>query len=305
MKLSNINKYILKTIFSYLNVPNRLNIIKYNKKIQTQLELTIYTYQKELFDSIITPTLLYDTTILLKNKIFDQKNLEKLESDWKKENNEIMNKYEIFHLNEVVSKAKQNNINILNISVKDRHVLKNNIPNLIELNIFDIKNLEIPCSLLVDLETLSLRNIYKIKFLNNELNISLNKLKNLYLDNISFDKNNNIKININNLKYLDLRLIEQDGFSKEAGYINNGNKAGFYKENTIKNIINIFNFEFLSVFPIYTKKYVSIVRDYEDDDDPFTIEKFIELKNIFINPEGIFKNKSILKYEYFNLQILH
>ena len=305
MKLKGINNYLLRGIFSYLNIIKRLNIIKYNKKLQAKLEITKHTYQKQLFESIITPTLLNDTTILLKNKIIDQKILEKLESDWKNETTEIINENQIFHINEV-SKSEQNNTNILNISLKEQHLLKNNIPNLIELNISEIKYLEIPCSILLNLETLSLRNIYKIKFLSNELNISLNKLKILYIDNISFDENNNsIKINMNNLKHLHLRLIEQDGFDKESGYINYGNKAGFYKENTIENLINIFNFEFLSIFPIDTKKYISEVEDYEDDDDPFTIEKFRELKDIFIKPEELFINKSILKYEYFNLEILY
>lgn len=306
MKLKYINNYLLKWIFSYLNNIKRLNIIKYNKKLQAKLDITKYTYQKQFFESIITPTLLNDTNILLKNNIIDQKILEKLELDWKNETNEIINEKQIFHTNEVISKNAQNNINILNISLKEQDLLKNNIPNLIELNISEIKQLEIPCSILLNLETLSLRNIYKIKFLNNELNISLNKLKSLYIDNISFDENNNaIKININNLKYLDLRLIEQDGFDKESGFINFENTAGFYKDNTIENLIKIFNFEFLSIFPIDTKKYISEVEDYEIDDDPFTFEKFRELKNIFIKPEELFINKSILKYEFFNLKILY
>ena len=310
MKLKNINNYVLKIIFSYLNTTKSLNIIKYNKNIQNKLEITKFTYLKQLFMSIITPTLLRDTTILLKNKIIDEKLLEKLKSDWKNETTEIINEEQFFHLNEVNSKSEQNCINILNISVKDQNKLKNNIQNLIELNISDIKNLEIPCSILINLETLSLRNIYKIKFLNNELNISLNKLKNLYIDNISFDENNKIKININGLNYLDLRLIEQDGFDKESGYNNYGNKAGFYKENTIEYLIKFFNFEFLSIFPIDTKKYVSQTEEYEDyddyeEDDPFTVEKFRELKNICLNPEGFFKNKRVLKCKYFNLQILY
>ena len=73
MKLKGINNYLLRGIFSYLNIIKRLNIIKYNKKLQAKLEITKHTYQKQLFESIITPTLLNDTTILLKNKIIDQK----------------------------------------------------------------------------------------------------------------------------------------------------------------------------------------------------------------------------------------
>ena len=71
MKLKGINNYLLRWIFSYLNNIKRLNIIKYNKKLQGKLEITKYTYQKQLFESIITPALLNDTTILLKNKIID------------------------------------------------------------------------------------------------------------------------------------------------------------------------------------------------------------------------------------------
>ena len=78
MKLANINKYILQSIFSYLNFSKQLNLVKYSKKLMSKLDITKYTYQKKYFDSIITPGLLNIPEILVKNKVFDEKTLKKL-----------------------------------------------------------------------------------------------------------------------------------------------------------------------------------------------------------------------------------
>ena len=50
------------------------------------------------------------------------------------------------------------------------------------------------------------------------------------MNNISFNEENKIKISLNNLKYLDLRLKEQDGDPEDSGFKNDDNKAGFNKE---------------------------------------------------------------------------
>ena len=78
----------------------------------------------------------------------------------------------------------------------------------------------------------------------------MNKLKHLYLNNISFDKKNKIKINLNNLKYLDLRIKEQDGDDEDCEFDNDNNKAGFNKEKTLEYLIAIFDLQFLSIFNI-------------------------------------------------------
>ena len=312
MKLISINKYLLKIIFSHIKISKHLNIIKFSKKYQSKLDLTINDYQKSFFNSIISPTLLINTEILLKNKILDKKTLDKLLLDWNQDNTEIIKDKQYFHANEKYTKKNNpKNIKILNLSSSNQKIINNVMPNLIELNLSEIKYLELPCSILAQLETLSLINIYKIKFIKNKSNndsISMNNLKHLYLDNISFEKDNNIKINITNLKYLDLRLKEQDGFDEDPYFDNDNNKAGFYKENTIENLINIFNFKFLSAFPIDTSKYISELEDYEVDDDPFIEDKYSDLSEIFKNKgEELFLNNKVLlsKYDYFNLEILH
>lgn len=78
-------------------------------------------------------------------------------------------------------------------------MLQNKLPDLIELNLSDLKNIELPCSLLLNLKSLSLKNISELKFVSKDKKISLNKLKHLYLDNISFENNQNlVEINVDN-----------------------------------------------------------------------------------------------------------
>ena len=252
MNLLRINKYILAKILSHLKCSKELNIMRYNKKLQSKLDISLYSYQKKYFESIMTPALLNNTEILLQNNIFDKKTLDKLKFDLINETTETLQEKDCFHFDQKTNSKNLKDIKILNISLKNQNLLKKSAPNLIELNISDIKNLEIPCSLLLNLETFSLKNISKLKFINKEENISLNKLKHLYLNNISFNKKNKIKISLNNLKYLDLKLKEQEGEAEgdpeETEFDNDNNKAGFLKEKTLKHLISIFDFQFLSVF---------------------------------------------------------
>ena len=104
MKLISINKYLLKTIFSYLNHSRQLSTIKYNKKFQSKLEISLYTYQLHYFNSIITPALLNNTNILLKNNIFEKNLLNKLLTDWENNTTEIIKDSQYFHKNENNSK---------------------------------------------------------------------------------------------------------------------------------------------------------------------------------------------------------
>ena len=283
MKLIKINKYILNLIFTHLRLNHELNIIRYNKQIQSKLEISLYTYQKKYFEIIITPALLNNTEILLQNNIFDKKTLDKIKSDWEKESSELFQEKDCFHFNQKTNKKNLKDVKILNISLKEQNLLKNKVPNLIELNISSIKNLELPCSILLNLETLSLKDISKLKFLNKEENISLNKLKHLYLNNISFKKDNKVKIKVDNLKYLDLRLKEQEGYEGDCEFDNDNNKAGFFKEKTLENLIKIFDFQFLSVFKV----------------DPR------EFQTGYKKPKELFDKKYMGKWDYFNLEILY
>ena len=192
-------------------------------------------------------------------------------------------------------------------------MLKKSPPNLIELNILNVKNLELPCSILLNLESLSLKDVSKIKFLSNEENISLNKMKHLYLNNISFNKKNKIKINLNNLKYLDVRIIEQDGDDEDCEFDNDNNKAGFNKEKTLENLISIFDFQFLSIFNIEPniseneeeKKDENEDEEDEDEEDEDVLEKYQDLQNDFNNPKKLFDKKYLENYDYFNFKIMN
>ena len=284
MKLICTNKYILKIIFGHLNYKKELNIIKYNKKYKSKLNITLYSYQKIYFYSIITQTLKDNSVILLKNKTFDKNTLDKLLSDWKYDSSKNINENDCFHFRAVIKKIDINNLRVLNTVFfpNPKKLPQNKMSNLIELNISNIVNLELPCSTLENIETFSLKNIRKLRFLNFENNISLNKLKHLYIDNTSFNNKNNIKIHLNNLKYLDLRLKEEECYQEGAGIDNNNNTSGFNKECTIKILMKIFGFQFLSVFNL----------DIIPDDFP---EYFKNTK--------IFNKNYLNKYDYLNFEI--
>ena len=123
------NKYILKQIFSYLNLGRQINIIKYNKKLMSKLEITQYIIQKHYFDVLIihTPSIIDYPQILIKNKIFNEKTLKKLKSEWETETSglyggkeDIFTEYE--NKNE---KACSKNIKCLNINLKNVKMLQN------------------------------------------------------------------------------------------------------------------------------------------------------------------------------------
>ena len=313
MELIKINKYILNLIFTHLRLNHELNIIRYNKQIQSKLEISLYTYQKKYFETIITPALLNNTEILLQNNIFDKKTLDKIKSDWEKESSELIQEKDCFHFNQKTNKKNLKDIKILNISLKEQNLLKNKSPNLIELNISNIKNLELPCLILLNLETLSLKDISKLKLLNKEENISLNKLKHLYLNNISFKKDNKVKIKVDNLKYLDLRLKEQEGYEGDCEFDNDNNKAGFFKEKTLENLIKIFDFQFLSIFKVDPSKFKNESKEEEEEEDDEDmeeegedmLEKYQDFQVAFKNPKELFDKKWLEKYDYFNLEILY
>ena len=309
MKLLRINKYILKTIFNHLIFENELNILRYNRKLQSKLDISLYTYQKKYFEKIITPTLLKNTEILLQKNIYDKKTLNKLKSEWDNDTTEAIQEKDCFHFSQKMTTKNLKDIKILNVTLKNKNLLEKNTPNLIELNISNVKNLELPCSILLNLESLSLKDISKLKFLNKGDNISLNKLRHLYLNNISFNEENKIKISLNNLKYLDLRLKEQDGDPEDSGFKNDDNKAGFNKENTLQYLINIFDFQFLSLFKREKSESVAILQVgvmdmLSDNEEEFMVDIFNDLVVAYKKPKELFDSKYLSKYDFFNFEIL-
>ena len=76
-----------------------------------------------------------------------------------------MQEKDIFHFSQKLNPKNRKDINILNLTLKSENLLEKNTPNLIELNISNIKNIELSCKILLNNETLSLKDISKLKFL--------------------------------------------------------------------------------------------------------------------------------------------
>ena len=318
MDLIRANKYILKQIFSYLELGRQLNIIKYNKKLMSNLEMTLYTIQKHYFNSLIihTPSILDYPQILTKNKIFKEKTFQKLKSEWETETSGVYeDKKDIFteYENKKEKSSKSKNIKCLNINSINVKMLQNKLPDLIELNLSNLKNIELPCSLLLNLKSLSLKNISELKFVSKDKKISLNKLKHLYLNNISFENNQNlVEINVDNLEYLDLRFKEREGSESSddeggEGLESNDDEEeemekvkekvemnNFIKNDVFEKLIKIFNFQFLSKF---------IVEEKFDEDEIFDGLECYKTK--FKNQEALFEEDIITKLNYFNFEILY
>ena len=299
MNFLKLNKYILQEIFSYLNYKRKLNIIKYSKKLMSKLDITELAYQKQLFDLLITPALLENPSFLLKNNIFDEKTTKKLISERKKEIIGVFKKKNIFYFHETNIPIC---LQILEINKNNEKDLNKSFPNLNILNLYDLENIEIPCSLLSNLESLSFKNVKNIIFLTNKSNITLNKLKHLYMDNISFgglSENDDLKIDIKNLEYLDLRAKEIDGEDDEdededenieeedSDYLP---RKGFIKKEVFKYLKKIFNFKFLSRFVTDNSK---VIKDFE---------LYNIYKSKFKYPK-IFMEKSLKKLRFFNFEI--
>ena len=192
-------------------------------------------------------------------------------------------------------------------------MLQNKLPDLIELNLSDLKNIELPCSLLLNLKSLSLKNISELKFVSKDKKISLNNLKHLYLDNISFENNQNlVEINADNLEYLDLRFKEKEGSESSDDEGGEGSESNddeeeemekvkekvemnnFIKNDVFEKLIKIFNFQFLSKF---------IVEEKFDEDEIFDGLECYKTK--FKNQEALFEEDIITKLNYFNFEILY
>ena len=280
MKFIKMNKYLLKSILSFINKKYRLNLIKYNKKLMSKLDISLYSIQKEYFYSIITETLLNNEDIL--NKIFGEETLNKLISDFENDKNGI---YEDKNLFEKITDLQTYK------TLQKAEKFNKKLTNLIELNLCSIDNIELPYTILSNLEKLSLENISNLKFLTNESNITLNKLKYFQINNIIISEENvDIKIKMDNLIYLDIRLEMSDD---EKQNFEDYDDIVIFFEN-LNNLIKIFDFDFLTLFLSSEITYANLVLD-----------NYIDLKNRFKNSKGLFKQKKIVeKFNYFNFEII-
>ena len=298
MKFVKMNNYILKEIFSFINNKRKLKIIKYSKKLISKMDITKFSYQKIFFDSIITPGLLANPSILLKNKIFDKETTKKLILEWENEITGIYEKKNIFYFH---SKDIPKNLKILEVNKNNEKDLNKNFPNLTILNLYDLNNIEIPCSFLTSIESLCFKNVKNIKFLSNKSIISLNKLKHLYMDNISFGEfpeNDNLNIDVNNLEYFNLQVKETNGEEEEEKEEENSeekSRKGFIKNKLFKYLIKIFNFKFLSEF----------VTNKDEEKNDIVFGMYNTYKSAFKNPIILFKEKFLEKLSFFKLKILY
>ena len=226
-----MNKYLLKLILSYTTTKFRLNLLKYNKKLQSKLGISLYSIQKEYYYSIITETLLKNEDIL--EKVFDKETLNKLNSDFENDKKDIYKDQNLFR--------KIGDLEILKIIKKSPNI---DLPNLLELNLFSIDEIEIPCIIFSNLEKLSLNRISNLRFLTNELIISLKKLKYFqFLETIISEENKNIKLKMDNLIYLDIKLSMTDD---DKEYYDLEDTVMFFEN--LNNLIKIFDLVFSHYF---------------------------------------------------------
>ena len=77
--MKKLNKYFLKILFSLIEDKRVLEIIKYNNKLKSNLDISLYTYQKRYFYKIITPSLIkYKNYFITINNIFNKSTITKL-----------------------------------------------------------------------------------------------------------------------------------------------------------------------------------------------------------------------------------
>ena len=295
-----MNKYILKEIFSFIKMQTKLQLIKYNKNLMSKLDITKYIYQKYSFMYYLTPYLLLNPNLFIDGGIFDKETLDKLLDEWKQETTGKYNKKYMFNKVSDLEVYKILNAHKKSFNLKQNPKLK--MLNLLELNLSNQNDkFEIPCSVLINLESLSLKNINKIKILTKDSNIYLNKLKNLSLSNVSFNKKQNIYFKMPNLEYLDIKFDiekyeyqfdqEEDEDESISKYDIFYNVKKTYRN--IKKIIDIFGFNFLTIF-LYKK-------ENDKNEDPTLI--FQTIKNNAMKPEKFFQKKNIQKLNYLKFNI--
>jgi len=274
MSLLKLNQYIIKLIFSFLQNNTVLKIVQYNKELQSKLLINKYTYQKKFFNLIMTPY--YSNNISMLLKYFDDYTLLKLKSEWDNETTGIFEDQEIFN-KDIKPSKNLNEIKILNIEDSLYNFnLNSKMPNLTELNLSNLGYLAIPCSILMHLEKLSFDAIVNLKIISEESIINLKELKYFYSRNLKSIENHNLKINMNNLEYLHLR-------------INN-------KKDCVDFFTKIFGFKFLENF---------LTNCYENKNDIFKEENFGKYKyfNLKYNQEineGRFRDHYGYDYEQYS-----
>ena len=293
MSLIKLNKYILNILFTFIDDKRVLEIIKYNNNLKSNLDISLYTYQKRYFYKIITPALINykDKDYFISNYPFNESTINKLIEDLENEGKEINyeKSFDEVEQDENFSNLSQITVLSLSYSIPDSIKLESLVTNLKELNLYSFYDLEIPCSVLLNLEILYLSKIKGLKFTSKEKNISLSNLKKLYIDRIIMDENqDDIHIKTENLKFLDISLGIDDSDDEDF-------RVRDYDECfTINFLYEIFDFEFITKF-IYHTFYVG--------DGWMYLNQSSGIEEIKSESSIIFSEKNLKNLEHFQLGI--
>lgn len=302
LKLSCLIKYL----FSYLPRDRYYSLIRYNKKLQKMLNVTLYDYQKNFIRKHIKTSLNHLDKIelwnFLKNKynnfnsnedfeklkkICDELIISPLPMNSKLDKEENNDNYKSFTY-EINSDFNFINLEILKITGKyhyisdnldylNLNIFDNQLPNLKQLSIFCYNTVYIPISLIQNLEVLSLRkistklDISKLKDGYNEIN--LDNLFYLEISDVFSDGNKNIKFTLNNLEYIFIEEIIENLINEENFDLH----FGFLKK----------LFGLNKIYETYKKQYLS--------EEYFNDLTFNFLKNIYSDNQ-FFQN--LKKYKY-------
>lgn len=150
-----------------------------------------------------------------------------------------------------------------------------------KLSLYSLTDLELPCSILLNLEILNLSSIEILKFISLEQNISLNNLKKLKIYRIVISKSQDkIHIETKNLKFLDVKLGVNDSDEDEFRF----NVRDIDECFTIDFLNEIFDFDFITSF-IYKTFYYGNGWLYLDKDSG--IEEIKSKSNILFNEKNL------------------
>ena len=239
---------LINELFTFLSKDTFFSLVLYNKKMQKMLNINLYDYQKLFIINNIKTSLKYLNKIELWNflklkynnfnKNEDFENLKKISDELITSPIEMNSKY-YYNKNRdnYLSFTKRINfdINLKNIKVLkfkgnldyeseffdylNLNILDHELPNLTHLFISNYSNVDVPISLIENLEVLSLVNINdifnitKLKYEYNEIN--LNNLFYLKCVNVSSKGNEKLKFILNHLEYIFIEDVIQLSMNEE------------------------------------------------------------------------------------------
>jgi len=253
----------LKIIFDFIERNRVLNIIKYNKKLQKKIGISIYDYIRKIIEkqylSIYSAPTLYQ--YLYENKIIKTLDSEKI--------NDLINKisedYEVKYDFQLEEKKDDKTLLLSN----QVDFTSNILDNIVHLSISKLDEIKIPISAFKNLESLFLQKIKEITFINDILEngdnpVTLNKMKNLKLSDVYIKSESNFKLEFPNLKYLELSSKKKRcHFLKKIFGFNFA--YNFFK-------INFHNFDLSLGEKLYKNSFQKVI--FEDEAFPKSLEAF-------------------------------